>query len=202
MVRWYKLTFAISRKRDSRSLQCFTTTINLCPKDLLCSLSWVPLAVLTKVGVGFLRCHFSCYLLARRITFLSGIMRSTGSAFAGAEGKLFLWWKAAKRPMTHSPYLYTRPHGSEGKRAEGQKKKNRIKNQFNNYVSFLSEATRARERSPIAKKLWLSIHLGSHFSDCTSVRPTAPQVHQCEMSHFLACVGDCNLKLLNHIVVN
>lgn len=35
MVRWYKLTFAISRKRDSRSLQCFTTTINLCPKDLM-----------------------------------------------------------------------------------------------------------------------------------------------------------------------
>lgn len=96
MVRWYKLTFAISRKRDSRSLQCFTTTINLCPKDLLCSLSWVPMAVLTKVGVGFLRCHFSCYLLARRITFLSGITRSTGSAFAGAEGKLFLWWQAAK----------------------------------------------------------------------------------------------------------
>ena len=81
------------------------------------------MAVLIKVGVGFLRCHFSCYLLARRITFLSGIMRSTGSAFAGAEGKLFLWWKAAKRPITHSPYLYTRPHGSEGKRAEGQKKK-------------------------------------------------------------------------------
>ena len=96
MVRWYKLTFAVSRKRDSRSLQCFTTTINLCPKDLLCSLSWVPMAVLTKVGVGFLRCHFSCYLLERRITFLSGITRSTGSAFAGAEGKLFLWWKAAK----------------------------------------------------------------------------------------------------------
>lgn len=122
MVRWYKLTFAISRKRDSRSLQCFTTTINLCPKDLLCSLSWVPMAVLTKVGVGFLRCHFSCYLLARRITFLSGITRSTGSAFAGAEGKLFLWWKAAKWPITHSPYLYTRPHGSEGMRAEGEKK--------------------------------------------------------------------------------
>lgn len=117
MVRWYKLTFAISRKRDSRSLQCFTTTINLCPKDLLCSLSWVPMAVLTKVGVGFLRCHFSCYLLARRITFLSGITRSTGSAFAGAEGKLFLWWKAAKWPITHSPYLYTRPNGSEGMRA-------------------------------------------------------------------------------------
>ena len=37
------MTFAISRKRDSRSLQCFTTTINLCPKDLLCSLSWVPM---------------------------------------------------------------------------------------------------------------------------------------------------------------
>ena len=122
MVRWYKLTFAISRKRDSRSLQCFTTTINLCPKDLLCSLSWVPMAVLTKVGVGFLRCHFSCYLLARRITFLSGITRSTGSAFAGAEGKLFLWWKAAKWPITHSPYLYTRPNGSEGMRAEGEKK--------------------------------------------------------------------------------
>lgn len=78
--------------------------------------------VLTKVCVGFLRCHFSCYLLAHRITFLSGITRSTGPAFAAAEGKLFLWWKAAKWPITHSPYLYTRPHGSEGMRAEGEKK--------------------------------------------------------------------------------
>ena len=127
------------------------------------------MAVLIKVGVGFLRCHFSCYLLARRITFLSGIMRSTGSAFAGAEGKLFLWWKAAKRPITHSPYLYTCPHGSEGMRAEG--KKNRIKNQFNKYILFFVEATRARERSPIAKKLWLSIHLGSHLTVLPCVQP-------------------------------
>ena len=67
-------------------------------------------AVLIKVSVGFLCCHLSCYLLARRIMFLSRVMRSTGSAFAGAEGRLFLWRKAAKRPITHSPYLFTRPH--------------------------------------------------------------------------------------------
>ena len=81
------------------------------------------MAVLIKVGVGFLRCHFSCYLVARRIMFLSRIMRSTGSTFARTEGRLFLWWKAAKRPITHSPYLFTRPHGSEGMRAEGEREK-------------------------------------------------------------------------------
>ena len=128
------------------------------------------MAVLINVGVGFLCCHFSCYLLARRIMFLSRIMRRTGSTFARAEGRLFLWWKAAKRPTTHSPYLYTRPHGSEGMRAEG-KKKNRIKNQFNKYILFFVEATRARERSPIGKKLWLSIHLGGHLTVLPSVQP-------------------------------
>ena len=127
-------------------------------------------AVLIEVSVGFLCCHLSCYLLARGIMFLSRIMRSTGSIFARAEGRLFLWWKAGKRPITHSPYLFMRPHGSEGMWAEGEKK-NRIKNQFNNYVSFLSEATPARERSPIAKKLWLSIHLDSHLTVLPSVQP-------------------------------
>ena len=86
MVRSYKLTFAISLFNVLLLRLNFVqkTSCVACPG---CQSE----AGLIKAGVGFLRCHFSCYLLARRITFLSGIMRSTGSAFAGAEGKLSLW---------------------------------------------------------------------------------------------------------------
>ena len=134
-------------------------------------------AVLIKVRVGFLRCHLSCFLLARRIMFLCRIMRSSGSAFAG-EGRLFLWWKVSKRPVTHSPYIYTRPHGSEGMRAE--REKNRIKNQCNKYILSFSEAPRAREGSPITKKLWLSIHprnFGSHLIVLSHNRETNVKCH-------------------------
>ena len=74
----------------------------------------------------------------------------------------------------------------------------------------------ARERSPIAKnKNWLSIHprnFGSYVTVRPSVhllvhpstRPSAPQEHQCEISHSLHCVhvGASNLILNIDVVVN
>ena len=42
--------------------------------------------------------------------------------------------------------------------------------------------------SPIAKKIWLSIHLrnfGSHMTVRPSDHPSAPQGNQCELSHYL-----------------
>ena len=108
-------------------------------------------------------------------------MRSTSAVFAGAE-KLFLWWKAAKRLITHSRYLFTPPHGSEGMRAE--REKNRIKKQFNKYILSFNEARRARERSPIAKKLWLPIHprnFGSHLIVLPHYRETNVKCHTLQL---------------------
>ena len=48
-------------------------------------------------------------------------------------------------------------------------------------------------QSPIAKKIWLSIHLrnfGSHMTVYSSVSPSTPQGNQGEMSHFLASEHD------------
>ena len=42
----------------------------------------------------------------------------------------------------------------------------------------------------------------SMISDCPSASPSAPQAKQCEMSHFVARVGACNLILHMHVVVN
>ena len=64
----------------------------------------------------------------------------------------------------------------------------------------------AREQSPIAKKIWLPIHPRS-FGCQLTVRPparllSAPQGNQCQMLHFLAAVGACNLIVHIHVVVN
>ena len=65
-----------------------------------------------------------------------------------------------------------------------------------------------RARSPIAKKIWFPIH-PRNFDSYVTVRPptrpparlSAPQENQCEMWHFLASVGACNLILHIHVVV-
>ena len=61
------------------------------------------------------------------------------------------------------------------------------------------------ERSPTAKKSWLSIRLrnfGSHVTVRLSDRPSVPEGNQCVISHLLANVGACNLILYTHVVVN
>ena len=64
-----------------------------------------------------------------------------------------------------------------------------------------------REQSPIAKKIWLSIHPRNFGSRMTMhqfniiVRLSTPQGNQCEISHFQASVGACNLVLHIHVVV-
>ena len=71
---------------------------------------------------------------------------------------------------------------------------------------FIAELPRAR--SPIAKKIWFPIH-PRNFDSYVTVRPptrpparlSAPQENQCEMWHFLASVGACNLILHIHVVV-
>ena len=65
------------------------------------------------------------------------------------------------------------------------------------------------KRSPIAKKIWLSFYprnFGSHVTgrafDRPSTRPSAPLGNQCEILHFLANEGACDLILHIHVVVN
>ena len=62
-----------------------------------------------------------------------------------------------------------------------------------------------RERSSLAKKIWLSIHQ-RNFGNHVTVRPTvcssASQGNQCEMSHILASVGAYNVVLHIQVVVN
>ena len=60
----------------------------------------------------------------------------------------------------------------------------------------------ACKRSPIVKKIWLSIHprnFGSHMTVHPSV---SPQGNQGEMLHFLASVGACNMILHILVMVN
>ena len=82
-------------------------------------------------------------------------------------------WSCGGRPPNdrqRTLRMFTRAH-TVAKVCVLKEKKNRIKNQFNKYILFFVEATRARERSPIGKKLWLSIHLGSHLTVLPSVQP-------------------------------
>ena len=61
-----------------------------------------------------------------------------------------------------------------------EREKNRIKNQFNKYILFFSEAPRAREGSPKAKKLWLSMHprnFSSHLIVLPHNRETNVKCH-------------------------
>ena len=60
----------------------------------------------------------------------------------------------------------------------------------------------ACKRSPIAKKIWLSIHLRNFGSHMTVHPSVSPQGNQGEMSHFLASVGPCNMILHILVVVN
>ena len=62
-------------------------------------------------------------------------------------------------------------------------------------VYYISGPPRARYRSPIAKKIWLSSHARIY-------RPSTPQSNQKEMSHFLARLGACNLILHIQAVFN
>ena len=63
----------------------------------------------------------------------------------------------------------------------------------------------APEWSPTAKKIWLSIDLrsfGIHVTVRLSECPSTLQGNQCEIPHFFANVGACNLILHIHVVVN
>ena len=62
-------------------------------------------------------------------------------------------------------------------------------------VYYISGPPRARYRSPITKKIWLSSHPRIY-------RPSTPQSNQKEMSHFLARLGTCNLILHIQAVFN
>ena len=63
----------------------------------------------------------------------------------------------------------------------------------------------AHEQNPIARKIWyLSIQEILVVAwPCISsiVHPSTPQGNQCEVSHFQASVGACNLILHIHVVV-
>ena len=63
----------------------------------------------------------------------------------------------------------------------------------------ISRASRTRERSPIAKKIWLPIR-PRRFSSHETVRRPAPLGNQCKMLLFLSIVGACNLILHVHVV--
>ena len=54
------------------------------------------------------------------------------------------------------------------------------------------QEARASKDSCTAKKIWLS-HPLENFGGHVTVRPSAPQGKQCEISHFLASVGACTL---------
>ena len=63
------------------------------------------------------------------------------------------------------------------------------------------------KRSLIAKKInfgYLSLQkiVCSHMNILLPVCLSTPQGNQCEMSHFLASVGTCNLILHIHVEVN
>ena len=60
----------------------------------------------------------------------------------------------------------------------------------------------ACKQSPIAKKIWLSIHLRNFGSHMTVHPSVSPQGNQDEISHFLASVGACNMILHILVVVN
>ena len=62
----------------------------------------------------------------------------------------------------------------------------------------ISGASRTRERSPIAKKIWLPIR-PRNFGCHETLSPSALG-NQCKMLLFLAIVGACNLILHVHVV--
>ena len=65
-------------------------------------------------------------------------------------------------------------------------------------ILFLRKAL-ASEASWVAMKIWLPIHpqnFGSY------AHPSAPKGNQCDLLHFLASVGACNLILRIHVVAN
>ena len=63
----------------------------------------------------------------------------------------------------------------------------------------ISGASRTRERSPIAKKIWLPIR-PRNFGCHDTLSPSAPLGNQCKMLLFSAIVGACNLILHAHVV--
>ena len=63
----------------------------------------------------------------------------------------------------------------------------------------ISGAPRSRERSPIAKKIWLPMR-PRNFGSRETVRRSVPLGNQCKMLLFLAIVGACNLILYVHVV--
>ena len=64
-------------------------------------------------------------------------------------------------------------------------------------------AREARERSLKAKKIWFwSIHPNNLVVTWPYASPSAPQGNQYWISHFLACLGACNLIFHIHVVVN
>ena len=60
-------------------------------------------------------------------------------------------------------------------------------------LAFIAELHAHAKRSPIAKKIWLSVHP-------RNVGPSAPQGNQCKISCFLPSVGACNLILQIHVL--
>ena len=72
--------------------------------------------------------------------------------------------------------------------------------EFINYRWNFAPKLRSNSSSMILG--YLSVKFGNQKTPCPSTRPSATHGNQCEISHFLASVGACNLIFHIHVVVN